>query len=146
EWTSVHAVLGLQATESYASARQRLPDPSDDHKGLGATIAASGTEDIARHWHEAGVPCCEPAVVVPGMLPNDEFKRLCGMVRYQHPRAGGDVFEVGHMVRFSESTFRHTRPFPALGENTTAILREIGLSEVEIGQMLARGIAFQSKT
>jgi predicted CxxxxCH...CXXCH cytochrome family protein len=144
EWTGAHAALGLMPQETFAQARGHLPAWRDEQDGLGAAIAALRTEEIAERWAHAGVASQEPAVVAPEMLRTEEFERLNLIVRYHHARAGGDVFEIGHLVRFSDSTFSHTHPFPRLGENTIALLHEIGLSESEISLILEKGIAIQA--
>jgi predicted CxxxxCH...CXXCH cytochrome family protein len=143
EWTAAHSALGVTPAETFADARRRLLKPSDDETRLATAIAALSAADVVDRWTRAGVACAEPAAVAAESLVGGELERLKVVVRYRHPRAGV-VFEVGHMVRFSGTPPGHTRPSPALGEHTSAVLAELGLSETELRELLETGVAVQS--
>jgi crotonobetainyl-CoA:carnitine CoA-transferase CaiB-like acyl-CoA transferase len=144
EWTAAHTALGLTADASYGSARGRLPDAREQEGALARAIAQRSTADLAALWQAAGVPCQEPQVVPAEGLLNEDLERLNLVVRYDHPRAG-QVFEIGHTIRFSGTAFHHTRPFPVLGAQTRQVLGEIGLDSAQIDTLFADQIVFEDK-
>jgi formyl-CoA transferase len=86
------------------------------------------------HWlakcEEAGVPA-GPIYSVPEAL-DDAHARARGMVQeLTHPRAGR-VKGLGNPVKMSRTPPAMAKAAPTLGEDTDAILRELGLADGEI--------------
>jgi crotonobetainyl-CoA:carnitine CoA-transferase CaiB-like acyl-CoA transferase len=61
------------------------------------------------------------------------------IVREEHHEAG-EIFEVGHTLRFSNANSRNLRPAPVTGQHSVEILRELGRSEEEINALLANKV------
>jgi len=91
------------------------------------------------HWlakcEEAGVPA-GPIYSVPEAL-DDPHARARGMVQeLTHPQAGR-VKGLGNPVKMSKTPPVMAKAAPMLGENTDAILRELGFDEPEISRLRA---------
>ena len=91
------------------------------------------------HWltkcEAAGVPA-GPIYTVPEAL-DDPHARARGMVQeLTHPKLGR-VKGLGNPVKMSRTPPVMAKVAPALGEDTEAILRELGLAEAEIATLRA---------
>jgi formyl-CoA transferase len=53
---------------------------------------------------------------------------------------GSDLLVPGFVPRLSASPGGHRRNAPALGQDTDAVLREVGLSEAQIAALRERGV------
>jgi crotonobetainyl-CoA:carnitine CoA-transferase CaiB-like acyl-CoA transferase len=94
------------------------------------------------HWlakcEEAGVPA-GPIYSVPEAL-DDAHARARGMVQeLAHPTLGR-VKSLGNPVKMSRTPPVMARAAPALGEDTDAILRELGLGDAEIAALRAQKV------
>ena len=135
------ALLGLDhlvTDPRFDSVAQRLRN----RVALAALIEAVTVHRPRTHWlakcESAGVPA-GPIYSVPQAL-DDPHARARGMVQeLTHPRAGR-VQGLGNPVKMSATPPVMTRAAPALGEDTDAILREIGLDEGEIAALRARNV------
>ena len=93
---------------------------------------------------EARLPLSESALVglgIPaGPVPsvddiiNDPAQHRGVLSEHEHP-AVGPYRQITPPARFDRSPASVRRPAPRLGEDTAQVLREIGLSEDEIGQL-----------
>jgi hypothetical protein len=70
-------------------------------------------------------------------LAETEWATYWGAVREVSDRLGGNYHLPGHPWHFSESTPDETAPAAFQGEHNEAILREIGLTQVEIDECVA---------
>jgi crotonobetainyl-CoA:carnitine CoA-transferase CaiB-like acyl-CoA transferase len=73
-------------------------------------------------------------------LAETEWATYWGAVREVSDRLGGNYHLPGHPWHFSESTPDETAPAAFQGEHNEAILREIGLTQVEIDECVATKI------
>ncbi len=62
--------------------------------------------------------------------------RALNVIVAEHHPEGGNVLEVGHTVRFGNANAVHLNPVPLIGQNSIAILRELGKSPGEIRSLL----------
>ena len=85
---------------------------------------------------EEGAPCAVPTPLDVTQLLADPAFRGHGLIMVEHHPEAGELYEVAHTIRFEHSTRLHTRPAPVLGQDTVAILREVGKPEAEIEQLI----------
>lgn len=79
---------------------------------------------------------------VDKLLEHPQVKARESMVSIDHPRAGPYQL-VGVPVRLSETPGAIRSPSPALGEHTSATLRDLlGMSDTEVEELLAADVAF----
>jgi crotonobetainyl-CoA:carnitine CoA-transferase CaiB-like acyl-CoA transferase len=139
-WTAFCRALGLEALEReprYADAtvRQR------NRAALVAAIEKVTRTETAAHWlavlRAAGVPCGEIADY--GEVFNDPHlvaRRF--FVDLPHPRLG-TIRALGTPMRLERTPLAPRRGGPLLGEHTSAVLREIGCDDAEIGRLARDG-------
>jgi crotonobetainyl-CoA:carnitine CoA-transferase CaiB-like acyl-CoA transferase len=94
------------------------------------------------HWiallEEAGVPCAP--IQDYGQVFNDAH--LLARDYFwdaPHPTMG-DVRQLGSAMRFSETPTRRERAGPLLGEDSEAVLRELGFETAEVAELLSSGV------
>jgi crotonobetainyl-CoA:carnitine CoA-transferase CaiB-like acyl-CoA transferase len=109
---------------------------------LESLIEAVTIHQPRAHWlakcEEAGVPA-GPIYSVPEAL-DDAHARARGMVQeLAHPTLGR-VKGLGNPVKMSRTPPVMARAAPALGEDTDAILRELGLGDAEIAALRAQKV------
>jgi crotonobetainyl-CoA:carnitine CoA-transferase CaiB-like acyl-CoA transferase len=125
---------------SFAEARaQRLSD-SAIARSLEASFAKLTTESAMRRLRAEAVPCTIPAPFSPAEVIVDPAMLSRGViVREEHP-AAGEIFEVGHTLRFGNANSHNVRPAPLTGQHSVEILRELGRSEADINALLANKV------
>jgi predicted CxxxxCH...CXXCH cytochrome family protein len=136
EWETAHEALGISATESYTSVRSRSFTTGDAAAPIAKALAALRTRDALGRLLAAGVGAAEPRIASGELLLTDELLTLGVVVRYDDPRIG-EIFEVGHLARFSATPFRHCRPMAAFGQDTRRVLTELGRDPTDIERLLA---------
>jgi crotonobetainyl-CoA:carnitine CoA-transferase CaiB-like acyl-CoA transferase len=135
------ALLGLDhlvGDPRFDSVAHRL----ENRLALEALIEAVTIGRPRAHWlakcEAAGVPA-GPIYSVPEAL-GDAHALARGMVQeLSHPKAGR-VKMLGNPVKMSRTPPVMTRLAPALGEDTDAILAELGLADAEIAGLRARRV------
>ncbi|MFC7550472.1 CoA transferase [Plantactinospora sp. GCM10030261] len=134
EWNGLRAALDLAAVDwpAYATARLtgRGAAPADaiQSRLTGLTAAAAGPLlDTHR------VPWALPRPVESARV--DREPGLTGpgiVVATTHPTAG-EIFEVGHTIRFSRTVAYHRRPAPTLDQHRAAILAGLAGTTSDVG-------------
>ena len=135
------ALLGLDhlpGDPRFDSVAHRL----ENRRALEAMIEAVTITAPRAHWlakcEAAGVPA-GPIYSVPEAL-DDAHARARGMVQeLPHPQAGR-VRMLGNPVKMSHTPPVVGRVAPALGEDTDAILAELGLADAEIDGLRTRRV------
>src|SRR5438477_1653417 len=135
------ALLGLEHLVSdprFANVALRLQHRAE----LETLIEAVTAREPRAHWlarcEAAGVPA-GPINSVPEALA-DPHVRARGMVQeLVHPQAGR-VPALGNPVKMSRTPPALTRAAPTLGQDTDAILRELGYGEREVAALREQGV------
>jgi crotonobetainyl-CoA:carnitine CoA-transferase CaiB-like acyl-CoA transferase len=96
-------------------------------------------ESLAR-LHQAGVPCA-PAVAGHSEIFLDDLHAAANdmVATHQHPVIGR-MRVAHHYVQFGNTTVVPGRPTPLLGEQTRAVLEEVGFTEPAIAALYAKGV------
>jgi formyl-CoA transferase len=141
-WHSLCHVLGLERLEHdprYADANVRL----ENRQQLIAEIEEITSTKPVEHWiaelENEGVPCSPlqdfgQSFNEPHLLAREYFWDA------PHPTAGM-VRQLGSPMRFSATKVARRKAGPLLGEDTRAVLHELGCREGEIDELLQSGVA-----
>jgi formyl-CoA transferase len=141
-WHSLCHVLGLERLEHdprYADANVRL----ENRQQLIAEIEEITSTKPVEHWiaelENEGVPCSPlqdfgQSFNEPHLLAREYFWDA------PHPTAGM-VRQLGSPMRFSATKVARRKAGPLLGEDTRAVLHELGCTEGEIDELLQSGVA-----
>ena len=102
----------------------------------------------ARFWtrtlDDAGVPNEVPVDSQGGEAPlfDSDNVELGLVARYTHPVAG-DMRQFGELIGFSETPGRVAGPPPLVGQDTRAVLHELGHRDGEIDALVADGVCYE---
>jgi formyl-CoA transferase len=141
-WHSLCHVLGLERLEHdprYADANVRL----QNRQQLIAEIEEITSTKPVEHWiaelENEGVPCSPlqdfgHSFNEPHLLAREYF--------WDAPHAtAGMVRQLGSPMRFSATKVARRKAGPLLGEDTRAVLHELGCTDGEIDDLLQSGVA-----
>lgn len=130
------------ADPRYATLASRADNIEEVYALAAGFVARRTTDDWLETLARLEIPC---ARVTPlDALADDPHLRALGFFRRaEHPREGA-VTLVDAPVRFGRTPAAIDRLQPKLGEHSAEILREAGLGEAEIGDMLAAGATVQA--
>jgi len=102
----------------------------------------------ARFWtrtlDDAGVPNEVPVDTQGGEAPlfDSDNVELGLVARYAHPLLG-EMRQFGELIEFSETPGRVAGPPPLVGQDTRAVLRELGHRDPEIDALIADGVCYE---
>jgi crotonobetainyl-CoA:carnitine CoA-transferase CaiB-like acyl-CoA transferase len=140
-WAAFCAAMGLERLRSdprYADTNSRFAHREE----LIADIEELTRMRPMAHWIElleaAGVPCAPiqdyGQVFGDGHLQAREF-----FWEAPHPTLGS-VRQLGSPMRFSETPTRREKAGPRFGEDSEAVLRELGCGDAEVRELVAAGV------
>lgn len=99
-------------------------------------------QNTNEHWIEKlealGVPC-GPVSYRPDLYDDPQVQAL-DMMWTLHNGQHGSYLSPGHPIRFSKTPVHAGKGSPTLGENTDAVLRELGYSDTALHELRAAGI------
>lgn len=111
-------------------------------KEMMRTIEQRLLQNTNEYWIErleaVGVPCGSVSYR-PHLYDDPQVQALDMMWTLQNGQHG-PYRTPGHPIRFSKTPVRPGKGSPTLGENTDAVLREIGYSEAALSELRAAGI------
>jgi crotonobetainyl-CoA:carnitine CoA-transferase CaiB-like acyl-CoA transferase len=115
-------------------------DPDRQLQAVQAHFAARPTSHVLTELTSAGIPAVAARAVVD--LPDDPVL-IDGHVLHRIPVAGeaGSLWTVGRMARLSRTEVSEVLCVPGLGEHTRSVLAEVGLTDVQVDQLLAEAAA-----
>jgi formyl-CoA transferase len=95
-------------------------------------------DDVLHALEEAEVPAGRIYTVAD--IAADPHYAARGMLEQVHMSDGSLLAVPGFVPKLSATPGSHRRNAPALGQDTDAVLREVGLSEAQIAALRARGV------
>jgi formyl-CoA transferase len=105
---------------------------------IGAWAAQRGVDEVLTALEAAAVPAGRIYTVAD--IAADPHYRARGMLDSVRLPDGAEIAVPGIVPKLSRTPGVHRRNAPALGQDTDAVLREIGLSEAQVAELRARGI------
>ncbi|HKV54623.1 MAG TPA: CoA transferase [Candidatus Binataceae bacterium] len=138
EWHGVRKALGVghQGWPDFADARNQALGTSTIARTIEAELRQITSAGILRRLRAEGVPCTIPAPLDPADVINDPAMRSRGVIVAETHYDAGEVFEVGHTLRFANADSWNLRPAPVTGQHGIEILRELGRTDAEIRQLI----------
>ena len=133
-WSDLYHAVGHEHELSDPWFLERLQNPRPVYASLGKILATRTTAE----WLELAAELGIPAGPVPSVddIINDPAKHRGVLSEHEHP-AVGTYRQITPAARFDRSPAAVRRHAPRIGEDTVQVLREIGLSENEIGRLAA---------
>lgn len=135
-WRKFCAATSLQEIVDHPDFRSNADRVRNRAQTLARVQAALAGGTVA-HWHEtlsrAGIPC-SPINSLAQLLAHPHTAASGMVLDYEHP-AGGALKGVAQPVRFDGEPVKLGLPPPLLGQDTDAVLAEIGLSQNEIAAL-----------
>ena len=139
QWTALCGAVGAEEP-----AGRRGDDRAEVEAALEAAFARRTSWNWKRALDSAGVPCELPLDTQGGVAPlyDADNVRLGLVAEYEHPLYGR-TRQFGHLVDFSETPGRIAGPAPLVGQHTREVLDGIGLTQREIDELVAAGVAYE---
>ncbi len=138
EWTSLRRALRIDVQwPSFAEARNQRFGESTAGQILQAALAECSTATALRRLGAEAVPCAVPTPCGPAEVIVEPTLRSREVIVAEQHRDAGEIFEVGHTIRFGNAKSWNLRPAPVTGQDSVEILRELGRSEAEIRRLIA---------
>lgn len=135
-WRKFCAAADLQEIVDHPDFRSNADRVRNRAQTLARVQAALAGGTVA-HWHEtlsrAGIPC-SPINSLAQLLAHPHTAASGMVLDYEHP-AGGALKGIAQPVRFDGKPVKPGLPPPLLGQDTDAVLAEIGLSQDEIAAL-----------
>ncbi|HUG52026.1 MAG TPA: CaiB/BaiF CoA-transferase family protein [Vicinamibacteria bacterium] len=105
---------------------------------LAARLATRRAAQWLAAWEAAGIPCGRVRTVAEALdMPQVAARGL--LVEVDHPVVGPGRY-VGNPIHLDGTTRASSRPPPALGQHTGAVLEELGLGPSEIAALRQEGV------
>ena len=140
-WIALCGVLGLQGLlddERYVDSNRR----HQNRKVLAATIETVTMAEPVEHWlaelGKAGVPCA-PILDFGQVFTDPHLLARRYFWDAPHPTAG-PVRQLGSPMRFSRTPVRRDTAGPLLGEDTAALLAELGYEPAEVSSLVEKRV------
>ena len=141
QWPRLCAALGAPALAGdtrFASNGDRVRNRAVLRPQLAAALAARTTADWVTELDAAGIPC-GPINDIIQAFASPEAAALGMAVEQEHP-AYGAIRQVGLPFQLSATPASIRTPPPTLGQDTDAILGELGYAPAEVEGLHSRGV------
>lgn len=132
QFAALCRAIGLEPPPGWETNAGRVADRLALAEALAAVFVTRSAGEWVAVLAGAGVPCA--IVQSLGDLPDDPHIAATGLIQtVDHP--SGPVRVVGSPMRLDGARPRVHRAPPLLGQHTTEVLRSLGLSDDQIGQV-----------
>jgi len=137
EWEGVRCALTIDAPwPSFPEARNQRFGQNATAQIVQAALINCSTVAAIRRLRAEGVPCMVPAPFELAEVIVEPTLRSRGVIVAEQHHDAGEIFEVGHTIRFGRANSWNLRPAPVTGQHSIEILRELGRSEAEIKKLI----------
>lgn len=140
-WKALCAVLGLERLVDDPEYRDANARQANRSKLIPAIEAVTARATVA-HWIDAldaaGVPCAPIQDI--GQVFSDPALEARGFFWDAARRDHGPVRQLGSPMRFSVSPVRRDNAAPRLGEDTQAVLAELGFDDGQRDELVTKGV------
>jgi len=116
----------------------RVARAAELDQAIGAWTAQHSVQDVLAALERAAVPTGKVYTIAD--IASDPHYQARGMLQTIRMDDGDDLMIPGIVPKLSETPGHHRRNAPALGQDTLAILKEVGLSDAQIQALGERGI------
>ena len=128
----------LAEDKRFRSRNSRRNNYADLHAELAAIFSTRTRDEWLKRLEENDVPA-GPLYNMAEVLGDPQVKHLGSVEEIKHPKAGKLKF-VSSAVDYMDLPRTKANPPPLLGEQTTAILTELGYSKAAIGDLARQGV------
>ena len=145
-WERIADVLGhpeWREDPRFATNSARMRNLDELALRMNAVLATRTKAEWIVAFDAAGVPV-GPVHSIGEALAHPQTLARNMVVDLTHPEAGATK-ALGCPIHFSETPTRVSRPAPLLGEHTREVLREHGLSDVEVDALVAAGAVAEAR-
>lgn len=142
-WSALLQTVGrtdLAADERFRTREARKENYAELEQELRPTFATRTRSEWLKRLQENDVPAA-PVYNVAEVLNDPQVKHLDLLEEVEHPKVGKLKF-VRPSVNFANLPRDKTRPPPLLGEQTAAILAELGYDSGEIDRLDGEGVIY----
>jgi crotonobetainyl-CoA:carnitine CoA-transferase CaiB-like acyl-CoA transferase len=137
-WSDLYHAVGHEHELSDPWFQKRLENPRPVYASLARILAERTTAEWLELAAELGIPA-GPVPTVDEVIEDASLHRGV-LTEAEHPVAG-PYRSISSPARFSRSRRAGRVEAPLLGQDTVAVLTEIGLTEDEIKELIAAGVA-----
>ncbi len=145
EWKGMCAALEQPRwldDERFNTPMGRVANAKERIDSMGDVLKSRTSADWLERLDANDVPCA-PVLTRPEILENEQIKANKLISQYEHPGLG-QIRQPRPGAKFSRSEIRKEPIAPALGQHSHEILRDLGLSEVAIKELVDKGIVITS--
>ncbi len=128
----------LAADTGLADNAGRVARVQELDEAIAAWAETRTVEEVLRALEQAEVPAGRIYTVAD--IAADPHYAARGMLQQVRMDDGSDLQVPGFVPKLSATPGSHRRNAPTLGQDTDAVLREVGLSEAQIAALRARGV------
>ncbi len=144
-WRRCCAVLGvpeLATDPRFDTAEKRSANRRELNTIIEEHLRAKTTAEWVELLNDAGVPA-GPVNSIDQVFADPQVKHLEMVASVRHASLG-ELALIRNATSMSRTPSSVRRPAPELGENTTEVLVELGLSQADIADLCARGVVAEA--
>jgi formyl-CoA transferase len=130
--------LDLAADPQLADNAGRVARVAELDAAIGAWTSKRSVDSVLKALDEASVPAGRIYTVAD--IAADAHYRARGMLESLRMEDGSELAVPGIVPKLTRTPGAHRRPAPGIGQDTDAVLAEIGLTSEQIAELKRRGV------